>query len=66
MRAKVGDRIRVPGRRVGDATRSGVVVDVRGDDGAPPFVVRWDGDGPPVLPRTGRAHRLIATVSASR
>ena len=44
MRAKVGNRIRVPGRRVGDATRSGVIVAVRGDDDAPPFVVRWDGD----------------------
>lgn len=44
MIAKVGDRIIVRGRRVGDTTRSGVVVAVRGADGTPPYVVRWDGD----------------------
>jgi hypothetical protein len=45
MRAKVGDHIEVRGRRVGDPTRSGVIVAVKGAGGAePPFVVRWDGD----------------------
>lgn len=42
MKAAVGDRILTPGRHVGDAARSGEVIDVRGAEGAPPYVVRWD------------------------
>lgn len=42
MRAQVDDRVVVPGRHVGDPVRSGRVVAVHGDDGAPPYVVRWD------------------------
>lgn len=41
MRAAVGDRIVIPGRHVGDAGRVGEIVDVRGTDGSPPYVVRW-------------------------
>lgn len=44
MRAHVGDAITVPGRRVGDAERHGQIVEVRGSDGQPPYVVRWDHD----------------------
>ena len=44
MWAQAGDQILVRGRKVGDPERSGVIVDVRGADGAPPYVVRWDGD----------------------
>ena len=42
MRADTGDRIVVPGRHVGDAVRAGQVLAVRGADGAPPYVVKWD------------------------
>ncbi|HET9422549.1 MAG TPA: DUF1918 domain-containing protein [Nocardioides sp.] len=41
MQARVGDRIVVEGRSVGNARRDGEVIEVRGDDGAPPYVVRW-------------------------
>jgi hypothetical protein len=41
MQAAVGDRIAIPGRHVGEAGRLGEVLDVRGPDGAPPYVVRW-------------------------
>ncbi|HWM75380.1 MAG TPA: DUF1918 domain-containing protein [Nocardioides sp.] len=41
MQAQVGDRIVVEGRSVGNARRDGEVIEVRGDDGAPPYVVRW-------------------------
>lgn len=44
MHAEAGDKIFVHGRRVGDPERSGVIIDVRGDDGAPPYIVRWDND----------------------
>mgnify|MGYP000088298271 CR=1 FL=1 len=42
MNAAVGDRLRTPGRHVGDPVRSGEVIDVRGEAGGPPYVVRWD------------------------
>ena len=42
MRATVGDRIRVPGRHVGNASREGEVTAVRGSEDAPLYVVRWD------------------------
>lgn len=41
MRANVGDRIVVEGHTVGVQRRDGEVVEVRGEDGAPPYVVRW-------------------------
>jgi hypothetical protein len=42
MRAVVGDHVTVPGRHVGEAERHGEVLEVRGADGGPPYVVRWD------------------------
>jgi hypothetical protein len=41
MHASVGDRLVVEGRKVDDARREGEVVEVRGEDGAPPYLVRW-------------------------
>ena len=45
MRAKVGDQITVRGRKVGDPSRHGQIVEVRGSSGAPPYLVRWDNEG---------------------
>ncbi|WP_203336207.1 DUF1918 domain-containing protein [Nocardioides limicola] len=42
MRANVGDRVVTEGKHVGDARREGEVIEVRGENGGPPFVVRWD------------------------
>jgi hypothetical protein len=42
MHAVVGDTIAIPGRHVGESGRLGRVIDVRGTDGGPPYVVRWD------------------------
>jgi hypothetical protein len=42
VKAAVGDRITVHGLHVGDATRCGEVLEVKGAGGEPPFVVRWD------------------------
>jgi hypothetical protein len=41
MHASVGDQLVVEGRKVDDARREGEVVEVRGQDGAPPYLVRW-------------------------
>lgn len=45
MRATVGDRIVVHGHRVGDRDRAAEILEVRGDDGGPPYLVRWADDG---------------------
>ena len=41
MQARVGDKIVVEGRTVGNKRRDGEVIEVRGDNGSPPYVVRW-------------------------
>jgi Domain of unknown function (DUF1918) len=45
MHATKGDHLVVHGRNVGTAERHGEVIDVRGHDGQPPYLVRWDEDG---------------------
>jgi hypothetical protein len=45
MEASVGDHIRVPGHHVGESSRECEVMEVRGEHGEPPFLVRWDRDG---------------------
>ena len=45
MKAQVGDMLVVSGHRVGEPDRTGEVVEVRGEDGEPPYVVRWDDTG---------------------
>ena len=41
MHAAVGDRLVVHSAHVGAKEREGVVVEVRHDDGSPPYLVRW-------------------------
>ena len=42
MRARVGDRLCVHGRTVGQVDHRAVVLEVRGADGGPPYLVRYD------------------------
>jgi hypothetical protein len=42
MKASPGNRIIVRGRTVESSDRHGEIVEVRGDDGAPPYFVRFD------------------------
>lgn len=42
MRAEVGDQLQVQGPTVGKTARVGMIVDVRGPDGDPPYLVRFD------------------------
>ena len=55
MRANVGDRIVIKGYRLGEHERDGEVLEVRGKDGTPPYLVRWNDDGHTALffPGTG-------------
>ena len=45
MQATVGDRIIVRGHHIGEPDRDGEVLEVRGKDGGPPFLVRWEDSG---------------------
>jgi Domain of unknown function (DUF1918) len=41
MHAEVGDELVVRGRHVGDEERQGVIIEIHGEGGAPPYLVRW-------------------------
>jgi len=43
MKAAVGDRLVVASRHLDQPVRAGEIVEVHGRDGAPPYVVRWEG-----------------------
>ncbi len=45
MKARVGDGIVIDGHQVGEPKRTGEIVEVRGEDGAPPYRVKWDDSG---------------------
>ncbi len=42
MQAVVGDRLHVHGNAVGQADKTGEIVEVHGTAGAPPYLVRFD------------------------
>jgi hypothetical protein len=41
MKAHVGDRIVLEGAHVGDHRRIGVIMELRREDGTPPYLVHW-------------------------
>lgn len=45
LRAVPGDRLVIRGHHLGEPDRDAEIIEVRGDDGAPPFLVRWSDDG---------------------
>ena len=45
MYASPGDRLVVRSPHIGEVARDGEIVEVRGSDGAPPYVVRWSDNG---------------------
>ena len=51
MQATVGDKLHIRGRNVGTADRYAEVIEVRGENGAPPYLVRFsDGHETLVYP----------------
>jgi hypothetical protein len=42
MNGQIGDRLHVHGNVVGQPDRMGEIVEVRGAEGAPPYLVRFD------------------------
>lgn len=45
MRAHPGDLLLIKGHHVGHVMRTAEIVEVRGEDGEPPYVVRWEDTG---------------------
>jgi hypothetical protein len=45
LRAKPGDRLVIRGHHLGDMERDGEILEVLGEDGLPPYLVRWSDDG---------------------
>jgi hypothetical protein len=53
----------VRGRHVGDADREGIITEVRGADGAPPYLVRWrDGHESLLMPSSGAVIEHLSVV----
>ena len=45
LKAAPGDRLVIRGHHVGEHERDGEILEVLGEDGAPPYVVRWEDTG---------------------
>ncbi len=67
MRATAGDRIILAGELVDQPTRAGEVLEARGADGGPPYVVRWeDGHTSTMFPGPGAVLKVTESASAHR
>ena len=61
MKAQKGDRIILTARHTDQATRDGEVLEVRGADGGPPYLVKWtDGHTGLLYPGPGSVLRVEA------
>ncbi len=60
MKAKAGDHLVIMGRHVHHPVREGEVLEVRGEDGDPPFVVRWSDTGHATILYPGSDARVVA------
>jgi hypothetical protein len=45
MHAAAGDRLVIKGHHVGDPDKDALIIEVRGENGAPPWLVQWSDDG---------------------
>jgi hypothetical protein len=61
MKAAPGDWLVIEGTHLNDRKRHGLIIEARGPDGAPPYLVRWDDSGTEsvVIPSAG-AHILTS------
>jgi hypothetical protein len=67
MKAQVGDQLIVKGLHLGDPERTGVITEVHGADGAPPYVVRWsDGRETSFFPSSDTVVQHISLPAHAR
>jgi len=65
MQAKKGDWLVVESAAIERHSRRGLVLNVVGPDGSPPFLVRWDDDGHESLVFPGPDAHVAAAETAS-
>lgn len=65
MHGKVGDRVVVHGAHVSDPVRDGVILEVHGAEGGPPYLVRWDESGHESLVFPGPGTQIVAAEAES-
>lgn len=66
MQAQAGDELTVRGRHQGDEDRHGTIIRVDGQDGAPPYLVRWrDGHESVFFPASGAEVKHHAAKGAT-
>lgn len=59
MKAQVGDRIILAAEHLDQPTRDGKILEVRGKDGGPPYLVEWsDGHTGLIFPGPGSVKRI--------
>ena len=67
MKAEVGDELVVKGRHVGDPDRTGVIIEVIGQAGGPPYLVRWsDGHQSSFYPTSGTVAQHLSLPARER
>jgi hypothetical protein len=67
MKANVGDELVVKGHHVGDQDRRGVIIEIHGADGGPPYLVRWsDGHESTFFPSSDTVVEHIRLPASGR
>ncbi|MFI5719539.1 DUF1918 domain-containing protein [Nocardia sp. NPDC051750] len=62
MRAQVGDWLIVEGRALGGAVHRGLIEEVHGADGAPPYLVHWTDTETRALMFPGPDARVVTSA----
>lgn len=63
MKATIGDKLIVEGARNGDPRKVGLIIELRNEDGSPPYMVRWEGDEHESLVFPGPDAHVVPSVS---
>jgi hypothetical protein len=61
MKAAPGEWLMIEGTHLNDRKRHGLILEVHGPDGSPPYLVRWDdSDAETIVVPSSSAHILTA------
>lgn len=66
MKAKTGDRLVVFSNHLDQPAAQGEILEVHGQDGDPPFLVRWEENGHEALVFPGPDARVVSPGHAVR
>ena len=63
MEAQAGDHIEIPGTRIDHTVRKGEILEIRGREGAPPFLIKWLDNGKTALVYPGPDANILNITS---